>query len=76
MALADYANRAAGLVAPCDQQVDAASGRTYSTPLTVFNRQTGQLVQAGVLLAGMTTEAAPGGKPVYKYASGNRFWVG
>lgn len=31
-----------------------------------------QLVQAGGLLAGMTTEAAAGGKPVYKYASGNR----
>ena len=33
------------LVVPGGQNVDAASGRAYSTPSTVFNRQTGQWVQ-------------------------------
>lgn len=33
------------LVVPGGQHVDAASGRAYNTPSTVFNRQTGQWVQ-------------------------------
>lgn len=33
------------LVVPGGQHVDAASGRAYSTPSSVFNRQTGQWVQ-------------------------------
>lgn len=69
------------LVVPGGQHVDAASGRAYSTPSTVFNRQTGQWVQqpgqGGSLPTGMTKQVGTsGGKPVYEDATGNRFVAG
>lgn len=61
------------------QEWDAAAGAMRNVPARVFNRQTGQFVDAGqpaapALPPGMTRQVGTsGGKPVYEDAQGRRF---
>lgn len=70
------------LVVPGGQAVDE-TGKPYTMPSTVFNRQTQQFVQqpkqggAAALPPGMTKQVGTsGGKPVYEDANGKRFLAG